>query len=160
MLPVRAITLMDIFRPILWLVNELTGGYLNRRRVRVRVHTAYFGNGNPTAYYFVNVTNTSSTRDVEVTHVWFATNPPVHILNLYRPLPVRLQYGEPWETCIEVARLPDVPGVDRLGRVRLSSGDTIHSRTNRNMPSQGFVAGPPLSHRARRRIPRDDDWDG
>jgi len=145
--------------PILWLVNELTGGYLNRRRVRVRVHTAYFGNGNPTPYYFISVTNKSSTRDVEITHVWFATNPPVHLQNIHRPLPVRLQYDEPWETCIEVARLPDVPGVDRLGRIRLSSGDTVHSRTDRNVPSQGFVAGPPLSHRAPR-ITREDDWDG
>jgi hypothetical protein len=159
MLPVKAITLMDILSPILWLVNELTGGYLNRRRVRVQVHTAYFRNGNPTPYCFVNVTNTSSRRDVEVTHVWFATNPPVHILNPYRPLPVRLHYDEPWETWIEVARLPDVPGVSRLGRVRLSSDDTVHSRPNRNVPSEGFVAGPPLSHRARRRTTRQDDWD-
>jgi hypothetical protein len=68
-LPVKAITLMDILSPILWLVNELTGGYLNRRRVRVQVHTAYFRNGNPTPYCFVKVTNTSSKRDVEVTHV-------------------------------------------------------------------------------------------
>ena len=160
MLPVKVISLMDICTPILWLVNELTGGYLNRRRVRVHVHTAYVRNGNPTPYYFVNVTNTSSTRDVEVTHAWFATNPPVHILNSHRPLPVRLQHDEPWETCIEVARLPDVPGMDRLGRVRLSSGDTVHSTANRNLPSQGFVAGPPLSHRARRRMTREDDWDG
>jgi hypothetical protein len=160
MLPVNAITLMNILSPILWLLNELTGGYLNRRRVRVRVHTAYFRNGNPTPYCFVNVTTTSSKRAVEVTHVWFATNPPVHILNPYRPLPVRLQYDEPWETWIEVARLPDVPGVSRLGRVRLSSEDTVHSRPNRNVPSEGFVAGPPLSHRAQRRTTREDDWDG
>ena len=126
----------------------------------MRVHTAYVGNGKPTPYYFVNVTNNSSTRDVEVTHVWFATKPPVHILNIHRPLPVRLQYAERWETCIKVARLPDVPGVERLGRVRLSSGDTVHSSTDRNLPSQGFVAGPPLSHRARRRMIREDDWDG
>jgi len=159
MLTVLANTRMDIIPPILWLVNELTGGYLSRRRLRVRVHTAYFGNGNPTPYYFISVTNKSSTRDVEITHVWFATNPPVHLQNIHRPLPVRLQYDEPWETCIEVARLPDVPGVDRLGRVRLSSGDTVHSRTDRSGPSQGFVAGPPLSHRAPR-ITREDDWDG
>jgi len=156
---VKAITLMDTLTPILWLLNELTGGYLNRRRVRPQVHTAYVGNGNPTPYYFLNVTNRSGKRDVEVTHVWFATNPPVHILNPHRPLPVRLHYDEPRETCIEVARLPDVPGMDRLGRARLSSGDTVHSTPNRNVPSQGFVADPPLSHRARRRITRDDEWD-
>jgi hypothetical protein len=151
---------MDIPTPILSLVNELTGGYLNRRRVRLQVHAAYVRNGNPTPYYFLSVTNKSSTRDVEVTHVWFATNPTVHILDPQRPLPVRLHHDEAWETCIEVARLPDVPGMDRLGRVRLSSGDTVHSTPNRNGPSQGFVAGPPLTHRARLRIKHEDDWDG
>ncbi len=106
---------MDTLTPILWLLNELTGGYLNRRRVRLQVHTAYVGNGNPTPYYFLNVTNRSGTRDVEVTHVWFATNPPVHIVNPHRPLPVRLRYDEPWETCIEVAR---TPGCSRHGPTR------------------------------------------
>jgi len=156
---VKAITLMDTLTPILRLLNGLTGGYLNRRRVRLHVHTGYVRNGHPTPYYFLTVTNTSSTRDVEVTHVWFATKPPVHILNPHRPLPVRLHYDEPWETCIEVAQLPDVPGMDRLGRARLSSGDTVHSTPNRDAPSQGFVADPPLSHRARRRITREEDWD-
>ena len=131
MLPVKAITLMDLLSPILWLVNELTGGYPNRRRVRVQVHTAYVKNGHPTPYCFVNVTNRSSKRAVQVTHVWFATNPPVHIVNPYRPLPVRLHSHESWKTWIQVARLPDVPGMGRLGRVRLSSDDTVHSRPNR-----------------------------
>jgi hypothetical protein len=36
---VKAITLMGILTPILRLVNELTGGYLSRRRVQLRVHT-------------------------------------------------------------------------------------------------------------------------
>jgi hypothetical protein len=151
---------MDILTPILWFVNELTGGYLNRRRVRVQVHTAYARNDTPTPYYFVNVTNTSGTREVEVTHVWFATNPPVHLRNPQRPLPVKLHHDELWETWIEVARLPDVPGVDRLGRVRLSSNDTVHSGPNRSAPSEAFVAGPPLSHRARRPTTREDYWDG
>ena len=130
MLPVKAITLMDLLSPILWLVNELTGGYPNRRRVRVQVHTAYVKNGHPTPYCFVNVTNRSSKRAVQVTHVWFATNPPVHIVNPYRPLPVRLHSHESWKTWIQVARLPDVPGwANSAGSVSPATTQFSHDQT-------------------------------
>ncbi len=134
---------MDIFTPILWLLNSVTGGWINRRRVRVRVHAAYFRNGNPTPYYFVNVTNRSRSRDVEITHVWFATDPEVRVLNPGRPLlHVRLQYDQPWETWIAADAVPaNEHDAKLLARVRLSSGETVHSRPNDDVPAEGFIPG-------------------
>ena len=48
------------------------------RRVRVRVHRAFFDGGQEC--YFVNVTNVSLNREVEVTHVWFDLSPRVHAI--------------------------------------------------------------------------------
>ena len=72
------------------------------------VHVAFF-DGNPVPYYFVNVTNLSRDREVEVTHVWFPdVDPQSGILLVERPLPVRQGCDESWEAWIELARLGDV----------------------------------------------------
>src|SRR5207248_8395811 len=44
--------------------------FFNRRRLRVRVHRAYFV-GSHQECFVVSLTNRSSTRDLEVTQVWF-----------------------------------------------------------------------------------------
>jgi hypothetical protein len=91
------------------------------------------------------VTNLSRDRGVEVTHVWFDTEPPVHVLLAERPLPVRLRSDESWETWVEAGKLWDRPSVaspshpETLARVRLSSGKVVKSRPNRHVPSMGFV---------------------
>jgi hypothetical protein len=79
--------------------------------------------------------------DVEITHIWFATQPPVHLLNPDRPLPTRLRPSETFETWVAAAQVPKVVGVERLGRVLLSHGKPIHSRLNKIVPPIGFVAG-------------------
>jgi hypothetical protein len=65
----------------------------------------------------------------------------VHVLNPARPLPARLRIDEMFETWIPAANLPDQPGVERLGRVQLSTGKVIKSRLNKNVPPVGNVAG-------------------
>ena len=84
MLPVKAITLMDLLSPILWLVNELTAGIRPASSPRASP-PAYVKNGHPTPCCFVDVTNRSSKSWSHA--CGFATNPPVGIVNPYRPLP-------------------------------------------------------------------------
>jgi hypothetical protein len=122
--PSKRFRFMDILAPILWLVNELTGGYLNRRQVRLQVHTAYVRNGNPTPYYFINVTNKSSNRDLEVTRVWFATHPPVHILNPHTVLCPRT--AAPRRAVRDVHRDGPTSGCARHGSSR--SGPSLERR--------------------------------
>jgi AAA ATPase domain len=83
-----------------------------------------------------------SSREIEITYLWFETNPPVHILNPDRPLPTRLRLDETFETWVPVAALPNVPNVERLGRVSLSNGKVVKSRLNSAVPPVGNVAGP------------------
>jgi hypothetical protein len=109
-----------------------------RRRLRVRVHRAFFA-GNPVPFVFINVVNLSNGRDVEVTHVWFDAEPRVDVLLTERPLPARLQSDESWEAWVEAGKLAHVPHPETHARVRLSSGRVVKSRLNKDVPPTGFV---------------------
>ncbi len=129
-----------LIAPILWILDRLRGLHQSRRRLQVMVHRGVFlGHGSP-IYYFVKATNLSDSRDVEITHVWFATNPPVHLLIPERPLPSRLRPDETWEGWIDVSLLSH-PNAERLCRVQLSTGTVVKSRLNSKVPQVGFVAG-------------------
>jgi hypothetical protein len=92
-----------------------------RQQIRVLVHRAVLLH-NYTGCYFMNVTNKSLSRDVETTHVWFAGDPEIHVLNPQRVLPRRLRPDESWETWIEARLLPTSvrDTAHTLARVRLS----------------------------------------
>jgi hypothetical protein len=77
-----------------------------------------------------------------ITHVWFASNPPVYVMLAERPLPTRLRPEETWEGWADAAALADASNVEGLGRVRLSSGKIIKSRLNEKVSPMGYVAGP------------------
>jgi hypothetical protein len=115
--------------------------------VRVTVHIASFKSRPHVPAVFVNITNLSEERDIEITHVWFEATPRVHILREVRALPVRLKPSESWETWQEASSLP--PAVRdnpfTLARVRLSTGLVIDSVENVDVPEEGFVPGRPLS---------------
>jgi|SRR5207249_1644079 len=123
-------------------LDAILPAFFNRRRLRVRVHRAYFA-GSGQECFFVNLTNRSSTRDLEVTHVWFQADSRVPVLQPQRPLPVRLRPDESWETWLPVAALPQVflPEAFTLARARLSSGAVVTSKPNRDVPAFGSVAG-------------------
>jgi hypothetical protein len=114
--------------------------------VSLLVHHAYF-TITRRACYFLNVTNLSRDREVEITHVWFALDPQIHALIPDRPLPKRLKPDETWETWVEADRLPSDLGekIFTLGRVRLSNGREVKSRKNKRVPSQGTVPGGPIT---------------
>ena len=116
------------------------------RRVRVTVHRAMFRDRltfGPECY-FVNVTNHSLSREVEITHVWFDTPVNVHVLPAERPLPKRLKVDEVWTTWIRASELAAAltdDAVYRLARVRLSTGRVFRSKADRSMPPFGSVPG-------------------
>jgi hypothetical protein len=119
---------------------------VNRRKLKVLVHRARFDPGPAGDYYFVNVTNMSKDREVEITHVWFETDPQVHVMQPDRPLPKRLKPDEPWETWIPVGELPIKcdEQVFKLGRVRMSNDAVAKSKKRRYVPSRGFTPGGPV----------------
>ena len=93
---------------VTWILQRLWEVFVERRRATLLVHHAYFGTG--AACYFLNLTNRSSKRDLEVTHVWFALEPEIHAHPPDRLLPKRLKPDETWETWVEADRLPSGVG--------------------------------------------------
>ena len=113
-----------------------------RTDVRVRVHMAILSDANATPCYFVNVKNASPEREVTVTHVWFATQPPVHFVNTKRPLPVRIAARDQWETWLEIASVAAAPPeVFELARVQLGDDRVVKSVERQNLPPAGMVPG-------------------
>jgi hypothetical protein len=93
--------------------------------------------------YFINVSNLFEAHEVEITHVWFETEPRVHVMRADRPLPARLRAFESWETWQDVDGLPIAIRHDAftLARVRLSTGSVLASTKNIDVPERGFVPG-------------------
>lgn len=117
------------------------------RVVKVRVHRAFFVS-DITQYYFINLTNISPSRSVEVTHIWYQDEDGHHIpvIEPSRMLPVRLDLEQSWETWIAVDELP----IDKRENAyqnfyaRLSTGDIFRSEANPNIPPHGIVPGGPI----------------
>lgn len=132
---------------LLKLLGWLGSAFSGRRRVRVTVHRALFS-GSKAEAYFINVTNLSSDRAVEITHVWFETDPPTYALPPDRPLPKRLSPDESWETWILVKDLRAWvhETAFKVARVRLSTHQVVKSVENRNVPAYGYVPGGPIKN--------------
>jgi hypothetical protein len=112
------------------------------RRVRVQAHRGVLLVADDPCL-FVNVTNLSSKRDVEVTHVWLETHPALVVLNHDRPLPKRLKPDESWETWFPLDLIPasELPFAEYAGRVQLSNGSVFRSVLRRKIPAAGFIPG-------------------
>ncbi len=128
---------------LLWKLLDLllmfAGGL---KRASVRVHEALLAQ-NAVECFFINVTNTSPSKDIEITHVWLKTVPEIHVANEARPLPKRLRPDESWETWLPIAVVPkDQRGsVARSARVRISTGKVFHSKLREEVPPAGFIPG-------------------
>lgn len=72
-----------------WTLDE----FKNRRRVRVTMHRAAFIESGREAF-FITVTNLSQSREVELSHVWIASEPKVFFDRPDRALPHRLKSDE------------------------------------------------------------------
>ena len=132
---------------VLWgilekLVDLIAPQLLVRRRLRFTVHRSAFLPSGKQAF-FLNATNLSKDREIELTHVWLASSPPIGALQPERPLPKRLRPDETWETwifCDEVPVLLHESVVD-LARARLSSGKQVKAKLNADVPPIGAVPG-------------------
>ncbi len=124
-------------------VDLVAPEFINRRRVRFSIHTATFVDDVRPAF-FLNVTNLSQDKEIELTHVWFATSPPVAALPPERPLPKRLKPDETWETWIYLSEVPGAfeGSVVEFARARLSNGREIKAVENTDVPPIGTVPGP------------------
>jgi hypothetical protein len=78
---------------------------------------------------------------VVITHVWVDGDPQVPVLLPQRPPPARLRPDEQWEAPIPAEEVKHIPEPEWQVRVRLSSGNTLKSRLNRDVPPKGFMAG-------------------
>jgi hypothetical protein len=115
-----------------------------RRKIRFTVHRAYFL-AVGVECYFLNITNLSPTKEIEITHVYFleTNGNQIPVIQPDRPLPKRLRPDEPWETWIRVEQIPSSlgPAPFKRARLRLSTGKITSSRFNKNVPHFGEVPG-------------------
>lgn len=126
------------------LLDICLSAFGRRRAVRVLVHDATHI-ATERYCYFVNITNLSPTRDVEVTHVWFDDDARIPVFNDERPLPRRLKPDESWETWIPIGRIPSglLSAAETKFRVRLSTSTIVKSRLNKDVPPIGYIPGGP-----------------
>ncbi len=136
--------ILDILKTIFEKVWTAFGG---RRRIRLTVHRAFFV-ASGRECFFVNVTNLSSDREVEITHIWFDCKPQIPALQVDRMLPKRLKPDETWETWIDVSTVPKElrETAYTLARARLSTGRIIKSTKNADVPGAGVVPGGPIKN--------------
>ena len=121
------------------------GAFGDRRRLALMVHRAYFPELGQECF-FVNATNLSHDREIEITHIWFDCTPQVPALHPDRLLPKRLKPDEAWETWVDVNKIPPDyhENAFTLARARLSTGKIIKSTMNKNVPNIGTIPGGPI----------------
>jgi hypothetical protein len=124
------------------LIDFLIGAWHRLLRVRVLAHRAVLFNTSEPCL-FINVTNLTRTREIEITHVWLETDPRFDVLNLDRPLPKRLKPDETWETWVPLELVPNGQreAVLSLGRIQLSNGRILRTVHRSRVPAAGFVPG-------------------
>jgi hypothetical protein len=137
-----------------------------RRKLRVTVHRGYFvepasnsstpitasppvtGAGSADGaiessaeYFFIKMTNLSPQRELEVTHLWFETQPRYDYMSTERPPPFRLRSDETVEVWVAVSEVARHDKLEYQARARLSNGKVVKSRVDRKMPPTGLTAG-------------------
>ena len=121
----------------------------HKRKLRFTVHRAFHLASRIECFY-LNVTNLSSVKEIEITHLYFIDNDmnQIPIIQPDRPLPKRLKPDETWESWIRVSLVPSnlVNKPYRKARVRLSTGKVIKSRFNRGVPHYGEIPGGKVTH--------------
>ncbi len=116
----------------------------SERFLKLRVHKAVLIRS-ITECYFVNLTNLSPSRVLEVTHVWYedGKNPSIPLIQPQRRLPVRLELDQSWETWIPTNHIPEGnrDSVYCSFYARISTGSIFRSEINSNVPTSGTVPG-------------------
>ncbi len=130
-------------------INHSTKAETQKRLLKLRVHRAQFA-GSPKEYYFINITNISPNRTLEITHIWHENGQQHMPINQpSRLLPVRLEGDQSWETFIAIADLPETARNNPYNnfRVRISTGEVFQSELNPSVPPYGSVPGGPIQRK-------------
>jgi len=117
------------------------------RVLKLRVHQAQFVNS-PRLYYFINATNLSPDKALELTHIWYEDEDHhIPVIQASRLLPVRLDVDQSWETWINVYKIPEANRFSAFEnfRSRISTGTIFKSEANLDVPPYGFVPGGPIN---------------
>jgi len=101
---------------------------------------------------FVKMTNLSPRRPITITHVWFATNPEVDVVNPDRPLPKTLGLDEQWEAWVPISTLHGAKDVETLAQVihydflAKNTGNvsltTVHVTDTQDLAGTKLTSGP------------------
>lgn len=120
----------------------------DRRKLQLLVHQAHFEDDKEECF-FINLTNVSRDRDIEITHIWFESDSQIHVMREDRKLPKRLKPDETWETWLPVNQLQENFRTQAftLVRARLSTGSIVSSKKNINVPKRGEVPGGPIERK-------------
>jgi hypothetical protein len=149
---------LDVAEGVMNVVREIRGEPISDRThavptdaagrlLAVRVHRGYFPGQNAECH-FVNLTNLSSSRIIEVTHIWYEDEAHhIPIMQPSRPLPVRLELDQSWETWVQTWTLPSPYRENAMSRfrARISTGEVFASVANPSVPPMGFVPGGPVT---------------
>jgi predicted alpha/beta hydrolase family esterase len=116
----------------------------NERFLKLRVHRATLIKSRIECY-FVNLTNLSPTKVLEVTHIWYEDEEK-HFIPLTQPsrrLPVRLELDQSWETWIPVENIPRANRDNAYQNfcARISTGAIFKSEFNPDVPPCGTIPG-------------------
>ena len=103
------------------------------------VHKAYF-NGNPIQHFFIKLINTSESKEIEITHVWYK-NENITVDILTAPLPKRLKPDEIYETWVPVDQIPNDENAFQNFHAVISTGEAFTSKQNIDVRPFGFIAG-------------------
>jgi hypothetical protein len=122
-----------------WLIDFVDRLRQRRLDVRLRIHRAWFASDPERGEcYFLNLQNLSPEREITVTHVWIASEPPVHATA--KQLPARLKPLAQWETWVPVASVPEgTDNVEHLGRARLGDDREVEAVPRTDVPPVGYV---------------------
>jgi len=126
--------------------GEFLNALLNKRRIRVLVHRAFLEDSRKEAFFII-ITNLTLDREIEITHIWFNSNPKVHVIRDDRLLPKKLKPNETWDTWLPVNKLPSGyhPHAFTMVRVRLSNGSLAYSEQNLTPPEKEIVPTEPVN---------------
>lgn len=112
------------------LIEGLAKRREDERRVRLVIHRGPWhadGRNPGRDCYFITAMNLASDEAVEITAVWFESDPRRFVERRQRRLPVTLKPGDSWETWLEVEKLPECirESASEFARVRLATGTVL-----------------------------------
>jgi len=107
--------------------------------VTLTVHQAVFFNST-VPHHFLKVRNWTD-EPIQLNRLWFASDPPVDVVPMARPLPTVIGPGDLFESWIPTHAVAATVDIDFLGRAEFANGLTVESVPNQAVAPGGIVGG-------------------